>query len=77
MKLNNYILKQLLFLTMNFTIVPMVIVWIIQSRDIADLVVNNGVSVWLFLKLSFFDLANVIATSFSFHIIIGFYFSDL
>ena len=36
MKLNNYILKQLLFLTMNFTIVPMVIArWIIQSRDIA------------------------------------------
>lgn len=56
MKLNNYIFKQLLFLTLNFTIVPMVIVWIVQSRDIADLVVNNGISLWLFLKLSLLTL---------------------
>ena len=71
MKLNNYIFKQLLFLTLNFTIVPMVIVWIVQSRDIADLVINNGVSVWLFLKLSFLTLPMLLPHLFPFILLLA------
>lgn len=71
MKLNKYIFKQLLFLTLNFTIVPMVIVWIVQSRDIADLVVNNGVSILLFLKLSVLTLPMLLPHLFPFILLLA------
>ncbi|MEM6603902.1 MAG: LptF/LptG family permease [Pseudomonadota bacterium] len=52
--------RQLTTLLVSFTAVPVTIFWIVQIRTIIDLILNNGVSPWIFIKLSLYTLPPIL-----------------
>src|SRR5271156_1768362 len=47
-----YIFRQLMFALVVVTIGLTLLIWLVQSLRFVDLVVNHGLSLWVFLKLT-------------------------
>ena len=52
MLIQKYIYKNLNYMLISFTLIPTIIIWIAQTRGVIDLIINNGISFWIFFKLS-------------------------
>ena len=58
--INKYILKQLILGFVLVLISMIVLIWLMQSLRLIDMIVTKGVSVGIFLKMTFFILPNFI-----------------
>lgn len=60
MLIHHYLRKQLLTICFGFTIIPILIVWLTQARPIIEMVIDNGISLVIFLKLSLLVLPSLL-----------------
>ena len=58
--INKYILKQLVLGFVLVLVSMVVLIWLMQSLRLIDMIVTKGVSVGIFLKMTFFVLPNFI-----------------
>jgi lipopolysaccharide export LptBFGC system permease protein LptF len=59
-KIDRYIFKNIIHLAVFYTLVPTLILWIVQSRKIFEFALGGVTSVWMILKLSLYLIPPVL-----------------
>jgi LPS export ABC transporter permease LptF len=70
-KIDGYILKNTARLAIFYTLVPTLILWIVQSRKIFELALGSGTSAWVVLKLSSYLIPPILPHILPFSVILA------
>lgn len=59
-KIDRYLCLHMVRLGVFYTLIPTIIIWIVQSRKLFELAMGSSASIWVVLKLSFYLVPSII-----------------